>query len=242
MPIHTSKLSGITVAILAGGRGTRLAAALPGRQKVVVHIGENPFLKYILDQLNKAGFRNVIMCTGYLGNQVREEFGDTYKFLSLQYSQELFPLGAAGALRLALPYFVSHDILALNGDTFCNIDFQKLWQFHIHKKSRATIVLSRVPDTSRFGTVQLDKDDRIIRFQEKKSGIGSGLVNAGIYLISRSLIDTIPEGKIISLEKELFPKWVRNRFYGYQVNKDFIDIGTPESYEFAQKFFVKFKL
>ena len=89
----------------------------------------------------------------------------------------------------------------------------------------------------------LDKDDKITGFKEKGEGgpPGPGLINAGIYLINRSLISMIPM-RVVSLEKEVFPKWVGQSFYGFKTNTSFIDIGTPESYQKAEEFFAKFNL
>lgn len=242
MSTPTSDLSNITVAILAGGLGTRLAPVVPGRQKVVAKVGKHSFLKYILSQLNQSSFKKVVICTGHLGHQVQEEFGNTYQSLSLCYSQEKSRLGTAGAVRFALPLLKSQVILVMNGDTFCDVNFNKFWRFHQDKTSNASLILSAVSNASRFGTAQIDKDNAIVKFEEKKSGNRSGLVNAGIYLINKSLISKISEGKEISLEKEVFPKWIGKEFYGFKVDNEFIDIGTPESYKSAQKFFAKFKL
>lgn len=255
MNIRTSNLSQITVAILAGGFGTRLAPVLPHRQKIVVKVGKRPFLEYILDQLNKAGFKRVVICTGYLGDQISKAFSNSYKSLTLVYSKEQSPLGTAGAIRLALPFLKSKTILVINGDTFCDVDFKKFWQFHLDKNSNATLILSSVPDNSRFGKVVLGKGGSIIGFQEKKAarlqspersdggqGSGAGFVNAGIYLINKAFISEILQEREISLEKDVFPNWIGKGFYGYKSNNNFIDIGTPESYAQAEQFFAKYKL
>lgn len=234
-------LEDITAAILAGGMGTRLAKVVPGQQKVVAKVRNHPFLEYILNQLNTAGFKNVVICTGYLSHQVEKAFGTQYKNLHLLYSKEFNPLGTAGSLRNALS-LLSSTTLVMNGDTFCKINLKKLLDFHIHKKSNATIVLSKVSDSSRFGTVQLEIDDCIVGFQEKKAGSGAGIVNNGIYLIQKSFIAEILQNKVISLEKDIFPTWIGKSFYGYKTNGSFIDIGTPESYQQAEKFFSQHSL
>ena len=93
----------ITAAILSGGRGTRLHPVVPGRQKVLVEILQRPFLHFLMDQLVTAGIRDVVLCTGYMADQVREKIGDTYRSLKVTYSREKTPVGTGGALRLALP-------------------------------------------------------------------------------------------------------------------------------------------
>lgn len=237
-----SNLSEINVVILAGGLGTRIQPAVMGKPKVLAEVRKHPFLEYLLYQLDKASFKKVILCTGYLGSQIEKTFGKRYKGLRLYYSQEKTPLGTAGCLRKALPLLNSETILVMNGDSFCEVNFKKFWQFHLGKKSKASLVFSRVSDTSRFGKVELGSDDSIIGFQEKKAGSGAGFINAGIYLINKALIEKIPASKKISIEKEVFPQWINKGFYGYTGDNNFIDIGTPKSYAEAEHFFAKYPL
>src|SRR3989344_3076938 len=114
-------LSEITVAILAGGLGTRLDSVLPDQQKVLAPVNNHFFLQYLLNQLNEAGFKKVVLCTGYLGDQVERSLGKKYKNINLAYSRENTPLGTGGALRLALPKLKSETILMMSGDSFCNV-------------------------------------------------------------------------------------------------------------------------
>ena len=125
----------------------------------------------------------------------------------------------------------------MNGDSFCDLNFKKFWQFHLDKHSKASIALSSISDTSRFGKVELGNSDKIIEFQEKRTESGQGLINAGIYLIKKTLIAEIPMGKKVSIERDIFPTWIGKEFYGYKENSNFIDIGAPESYAGADKFF-----
>lgn len=237
-----SNLSEINVAILAGGFGTRLQSKINGKPKVLAKVRKHPFLEYLLHQLNQAGFKNIVLCTGYLNDQVEKAFGAKYKNLQLLYSPEQTPLGTAGSLRKASSLFTSQTILVMNGDSFCEVDFKKFLDFHINKNSQASLVLTRVPDTTYFGKVILGNDANIIKFNEKQQGNEPGLVNAGIYLINNSLIKEFPQNKEISIEKEVFPKWIGKGFYGYAVSNNFIDIGTPQNYKKAEQFFLKYKL
>lgn len=241
MNTQISKLSQITVAILAGGFGNRLQT-VKRKPKVLAEVRKHPFLEYLLHQLNQAKFKKVILCTGYLSDQVEKTFGGRYKNLHLYYSPEQIPLGTAGSLRKAFPLLNSETILVMNGDSFCEVDFKKFWQFHFSKNSKASLALTSVSDTSRYGKVKLGSDDSIIEFQEKKEESGTGLVNAGIYLINISLLAAIPQGKEISLEKDVFPNWIGKGFYGYKGNNNFIDIGTPESYAQAEQCFAQYQL
>ena len=230
-------LADINVAILAGGLGTRLRSKIAGQQKILAPVKNYPFLTYVLDRLNETGFKKIVICTGYLGKQVKKQFGGKYGGLSLFYSHEHEKLDTAGAIRLALPLLTSDDILVTNGDTYFDSDLKKFWQFHLAKKSKATILLKKIANISRYGQVVLDKNNRIISFQEKDGKKGTGLINGGMYLFKKSLLSKIPKNKAVSFEKELFPSLVEKDFYGFVGEGKFIDIGTPQSYKDAQSFF-----
>lgn len=227
----------LSAVILAGGLGTRLRTVIADRPKALAEIAGRPFIYYLLDQLAEKSIKKVVLCTGYLGEQIREELGDTYRQMDLQYSQENEPRGTAGSLRLALPLITTDTALVMNGDSYCGLDLLDFWRFHTENDHSATIALTHVGDTSRYGNVDFDETGRIRKFVEKKEAIGAGWVSAGIYLLSKNLIATIPEGKPVSIEKETFPLWVRSGLFAYCSNTEFIDIGTPESYTLANTFF-----
>lgn len=229
-------LTSVTAAVLAGGLGTRLRALVGDRQKVVGEVDGRPFLAYLLDQLQAAGIMRVVLCTGYKGEQVRALFGDAFGPMELLYSREAAPLGTGGALRLALPLLASETVLALNGDSFCAADLAAFWQFHLSRRAEASLLLTRITDTSRYGRVVLDASGRIHNFAEKGHG-GPGWINAGIYLIRKDLLREIPPERPVSLEKDVFPRLLTRSFYGYCCRAPFIDIGTPHSFATSQQFF-----
>lgn len=230
-------LANVTVAILAGGLGTRLRLVVVSKPKVLAEIRGQPFLKFLLDRLDSTGFKEVVVCTGYLGNKVQAKFGNTYGNLKLRYSQEFSPLDTAGAVRLALPLLKSDTVMVMNGDSFCSANLVDFVKFHFQKKANATILLTKVADTSRYGRVDVDQSGKIMGFQEKKENSGAGWINAGIYLISRSYLSEISGTGAVSFEKDLFLNWINRGFYGYQSRGRFIDIGTRESFAFAKQFF-----
>ena len=121
-PNNPSTLANTTAVILAGGLGTRLRDAVANRPKVLAKVGPRPFLSYLLNQLAAAGIRHVVLCTGYMGQMVREAFGSKYRTMTLEYSLEPAPIGTAGALRLALPLLRSDPVLVMNGDSYCEAD------------------------------------------------------------------------------------------------------------------------
>jgi NDP-sugar pyrophosphorylase family protein len=231
------ELTEVNVAILAGGLGSRLRPAVSDRPKVLARIGGRPFLTYLFDQLIAMGLREVVLCTGYLGDQITMVFGQSYATLRLHYSQESVPLGTAGALRLALPLFKSKVVLVMNGDSYCEANLKEFWAWHNRQRANATLLLTEVFDTQRFGRVRVGNDGTVNDFEEKGSGSSPAWINAGIYLLKRHLLTEIPANRAVSLEREVFPAWVGRGLYGFRSEARFVDIGTPEAYGSAQTFF-----
>ena len=236
-PIEERLMVAVTAAILAGGLGTRLRSVVRDRPKVLAEIRGQPFLRYLLDQLAAAGVQDIVICTGYLGEQVRATFGDSLGNMRLVYSQESSPLGTAGTLRLALPLFKSGSVLVMNGDSFCDVDLCFFWDWHLQHEAHASMVLVEAADVGQFGSVEVNHAGKVIGFQEKNVTNRAGWINAGVYLIESCLIDTIPKVGAVSLERTMFPAWVGRGLYGYQSEGKFLDIGTPENYAAAEQFF-----
>ena len=232
-------LAATTAVILAGGLGTRLRSVVADRPKVLAEIWGKPFLAYLLEQVANAGVRHVVLCVGYASEQIQAAFGNTFGGMELTYSQESTRLDTAGALRLALPQFRSDSVLAMNGDSFCDVDLSDLLAWHNSHRAKGTLVLVEMSNASRYGRVSVAPDGRIIGFEEKKSDQAGGWINAGVYLLERTLIEKIPSGQAVSIEKEMFPAWVDQGLYGYAQASTgrFLDIGTPESYAAATEFF-----
>jgi NDP-sugar pyrophosphorylase family protein len=227
----------IVAGILAGGFGTRLRSVLADRPKALALVHGRPFLAYLLDQLVSAGVNTAVLCTGYLGDQVTAAFGDTYRGMRLVYSQESAPRGTAGALRGAIHLLPFDPVLVMNGDSFCELDLEPLCHFHTSRDAAATIVLTRVKDTTRYGRVNTDSASRIVRFEEKSATCAPGWISAGVYLLSRRLLLTIPPNETVSLERQVFTSWIHRGLFGYRSPGRFLDIGTPESYAAADCFF-----
>jgi len=231
----SNDLSALTVAILVGGLGTRLRSIVPDRPKVLAPVRQKPFLAYLLDQLANCGASHVVLCCGYLGGQVRESFGETYRHLQLVYSQEETPLGTAGALRKAVPEFQSDLILVMNGDSYCQADLLSFYHWHDQNSARASLLLVKVSDTSSYGRVELGIENRVGYFEEKNVSSAAGWINAGIYLIQKELLLSVSSDRAVSLEKDMLPIWAEQGFlYGFKSEALFIDIGTPGSYQLAE--------
>jgi NDP-sugar pyrophosphorylase family protein len=231
-------LSEITSVILAGGLGTRLRSVVSDRPKVLAGVCNRPFLTFLLDQLVTAQAKEVILCTGFMADEVHKELGHKYKSLNIVYSSEPEPMGTGGALRLSLPLINSDPILIMNGDSHVNVDLTGYLKWFFERDRHASLLLVKVPDTGRYGKVIADDDGLIAAFEEKALDAGPGWINAGIYIMKKYLVASIPPGIPYSLERQLFPDLVQKKnIYGFCTNGKFIDIGTPDAYFQAQKFF-----
>lgn len=226
--------------ILVGGLGTRLREIVPDKPKGMALFAGKPFLEYQLNYLKKQGITEIILCTGYLHEQIENFFGDGSDFgVSITYSKEEERLGTAGAIKNA-EKFLKESFLVLNGDTYCGIDFNELIKFHKEREGLATIALNKSKNNSRYGSVILNVENKIINFQEKNQIEGSNLMNSGVYIFEPEVLQLIPEiflkDKRIFLENYIFPILSQKRkLNGYVWEGYFIDMGVPDSYKEFKK-------
>jgi len=230
-----SDLSEHTALVLAGGLGTRLRAMVADRPKVLADVAGRPFIFRILDQLVDAGIARVVLCTGYRGDQIPPVVGSRYRGVRITYSQESEPRGTGGALRLAWPHLQTPAALVVNGDSHCDAGLAAFARWHATHPRRPSLILAYAIDTRRYGRVTTRDDGRVTGFEEKGSATGPGWINAGIYVIPRSLLAGIPEDRAVSLERELFPAWIAAGLWGFRSTGRVLDIGTPDSYVAAQE-------
>lgn len=241
LTIRTESLSaGTPVLLLVGGLGTRLRSVVSDKPKPLAPIGGISFLELLVMQVSSQGLRRLVMCTGFEAGQIQREFGDGRKWnVSIDYSEEERALGTAGAIKLA-ERFVSHFpcFVVMNGDSFLELDLRRLIRFHREHGGSASIAVRRVSDAARYGTVQLDQKNRVVRFSEKMGIPEPGVINGGVYVFNRGILDRIPDGPS-SLEKDLFPDLLNQRIFALEQDGMFIDIGTPEDYARAQALYLK---
>lgn len=222
--------------VLAGGFGTRLQAVVKDLPKPMASVNGVPFLTYILDELVSYGFDRVILSTGYMHERISQFFGNFYKGISLFYAVEETALGTGGGILNALQQAEAPYTFVLNGDTLFRADLDAFEQFHKSHFSSLSMILRKVPDVSRFGSVEIDETDRVIRFAEKNRVSGEGYINGGIYLLDKMLFDKYQPGTRFSFEKEVLEKqYLQNSFYAMSSSAYFIDIGIPEDYARAQR-------
>lgn len=228
----TINLREIDVVILCGGLGTRLRSVVSDRPKVLANIREKTFLDILIDDITKQGFQNIILCVGYLRNQIKNHFKYD-KDYNITFSEEDEPLGTGGALKKAKLLIKSNPFIVMNGDSFCNINFREFVEYHTTKKGILSMVLATSKTAQDFGSVTVDYSKRITSFKEKVAGREDCLINAGIYSMQKDIFFYMPNDAHFSLEYDLFPELIDHRCYGFIIKSELIDIGTPERYEKA---------
>lgn len=219
--------------VLAGGFGTRLRQVVPDWPKPMAPVGGRPFLEILLTLLARRGFRRVVLSLGYLAEKVVQHFGDEFADMELVYTIENKPLGTGGAIGQALKQCKMDHAFVLNGDTYLDIEADEIenrWQ-----ACRNPIIVAReVPDTSRYGRLQT-ADTRVVGFSSRGHE-GPGLINAGCYVLPKSILDASPCGDAFSIEADWLPKAIVERPFDVFVSRGlFVDIGVPEDYARAQE-------
>ncbi|MBK7665034.1 MAG: NTP transferase domain-containing protein [Sterolibacteriaceae bacterium] len=221
--------------VLAGGLGTRLRDVVSDIPKPMAPVAGRPFLEILLANLARKGFGRVILSIGHLAQAITRHFGDAFEGMALSYEIEPIPLGTGGAARAALARCDEDHAFVFNGDTFLDLELaevEALW-----RKTRAPIVVARhVADTTRYGRLDV-RDGLVLLFREK--GIpGSGLINAGSYLMPRDALAHFARGTPFSLETDYLIPAVRDtRVHAFVTHGFFIDIGLPEDFRRAQAIF-----
>lgn len=232
--INRSSNEGVTAFVLCGGLGTRLRPVLTDRPKSMALVGGIPFLQLLIERLASQGINNVVLGTGYMGEQIRGFFdrGDRFK-MRIRYSREQEPLGTGGALKLA-ESLIGDPTLILNGDSYVDWSFPAMRDLYIAKDAVMVIAVHAASDVARYGRITLDGDCRVTNFIEKGIDDGPGLINAGVYLLRKNVVSNLPAGQPISLEKDVFPSLLNRRIYGLVCPGPFIDIGVPSDFSRAQ--------
>lgn len=221
--------------IIAGGLGTRLRPLTITCPKPLIPIVGKPILQYQIELIKKIGISDIILCLNYKKDLIEDYFKERKKIgVKLNYCIEEVPLGTGGAVKNAEEYLKSEEFFVFNGDVLTDMNLEDLLKFHKKKKSMVTITLTPVEDPTPYGLVLMDKDNRVTQFLEKPSPqqVVTNTINAGIYIISRDVLKNIPEGKVYSLERELYPKLLNQGvpIYGYVSSNYWLDIGTPKKY------------
>jgi mannose-1-phosphate guanylyltransferase len=219
--------------VLVGGEGTRLRPLTESIPKPALTLVDRPFLAYMVEWLAAHGVTEVVLACGFLPDVLREALGDGDSGMRLRYVTEPDRRGTAGAIRFAaeaLGCDLDNTFLALNGDVLTDLDLTALVRAHREQGARATIGLHPVEDSGAYGLVSLEADGEVTEFVEKTGERVPGEINAGAYLLERSVLDLIPPGREVSIEREVFPRLVGDGLGGLCLDGYWMDIGTPISY------------
>lgn len=218
--------------IMAGGEGTRLRPLTCDKPKPLAPLCGKPVIMYILELLQTYGFKKATLTLMYKADRIIDTFDDDkYEDIELDYSIEKNPLGTAGCVKLAS---YEDDVLVISGDAMCDFDLNSAIKFHKQKQADATIIVKKVIDPREYGLVLNDKDGKITGFIEKPSfeSCTTDLANTGVYILSKSALDMIEQGKKKDFAADIFPLMLKNsmKLYAYEEKGYWCDIGDFKSY------------
>jgi len=221
--------------VLVGGEGTRLRPLTSDVPKPAVTLVDRPFLAYAIEWLAAHGVTEVVLACGFLPDVLRAALADEEERAGVEitYVAEPEPLGTAGAIRFAAEALgdrLEDRFFALNGDVLADLDLSALLRAHEERDAQATIGLHPVADSSAYGLVSCDSDGWVLEFLEKSGEAVPGEINAGAYVLDRSVLDLVPAGRAVSIEREVFPRLVGEGLCGLLLDGYWMDIGTPERY------------
>ena len=232
-------LDAIDVFVLAGGLGTRIRPVLGDIPKLLAPIGERTYLDHLLNWLHGFGARRIVLGLGVQAQAI-VEYVHAYPVAGMDIETviEPAPLGTAGAIRFARAALRSDPVMVVNGDSFADADLCSLLEHHRTAKANATMLCAEVDDAGRYGRLILDEQGFIDRFVEKDSAFhGKAWINAGVYLVSAQLLDSITTISGTSLERDVFERLPRRSLAAFTKCLRFIDIGTPEALARAAEHF-----
>lgn len=225
--------------LLVGGQGTRLHPLTQNTPKPLLPVAGVPFLTHQLKRAAAAGVTRIVLATSYLPDRFEKEYGNGRKVgIAIDYVSEPQPLGTGGAIRNAAERLTcgpDEPVLVFNGDVLSGLDIAGLRDGHRASGADVTLHLTRVADPRAFGLVPTDHDARVLDFLEKPENdadIVTDQINAGCYVFTRSILDRIPAGRVVSVERETFPGLLASGAYvrGVVDQSYWLDLGTPEAF------------
>ncbi|MDQ3615952.1 MAG: NDP-sugar synthase [Actinomycetota bacterium] len=238
-------MSQVEAVIVAGGFGTRLLPLTARHPKHLLNVGGVPFLEHQIVRLARLGVGHIVLATSYHADRFQPVLGDGSRWgVSLDYVQELEPLGTGGAIRNVADVLGNDPggaVVILNGDILSGHDLRaQLADFDVARQGREVDVslhLVEVADARPFGSVPTDAHGRVLGFVEKSGTPVTNRVNAGCYIFRRRVVDTIPEGRVVSVERETFPDLVEagSLVMAFVDNAYWRDVGTPDALVAASK-------
>lgn len=221
--------------VLVGGEGTRLRPLTLDTPKQMLAVVEQHMIERVLSHLAHHGVDEAVLSLGYRPDAFLAAFPDDKACgVRLSYAVEAEPLGTAGAIRFAASEAgIEEPFLVVNGDVLTDLDLGALVAVHRAREAQATIHLTPVADPSAFGVVPTDADGRVLAFIEKPAPgtAPTNLINAGAYVLEPSVLDRIPSGRAVSVERDTFPVLVaEGELFAVASDAYWIDAGTPATY------------
>ncbi len=220
--------------ILVGGQATRLRPLTCNTPKAMIPVINIPFMGHVIQHLYQHQIREIVLAQGYLAEPIEQYLGDGIQFgVKLTYVVEETPLGTAGAIKNAEKY-LTETFIALNGDIFTGLDITAMIAFHRQNQAKATIALTPVADPTSYGLIETNREGKVTRFLEKPSWneVTTNNINAGTYVLEPDILERVPSGTKVSIEREVFPGLLARGepVYAYPSQTYWIDIGTPDKY------------
>jgi D-glycero-alpha-D-manno-heptose 1-phosphate guanylyltransferase len=221
--------------VLAGGLGTRLQSAVPDLPKCLAPVAGRSFLEYLLVCYRKQGVKRFIFALGYKTEMIESFVRETLFPSEYAFSIETDPLGTGGAVYQACRQVSGNSAIVLNADTFFGLKLSALSTVHEDKKADCTLALKPMKQVDRYGQVELNNEQQVIGFSEKKY-MESGLINGGVYALQVKNFLTKSFQPAFSFERDYLEKeYLQGNIYGMVSDAYFIDIGVPADYQQAQK-------
>lgn len=224
----------VDAVVLVGGKGTRLRPLTLSAPKPMLPTAGLPFLTHLLSRIAAAGIEHVILGTSYKPAVFEAEFGDGSALgLQIEYVTEEHPLGTGGGIANVAGKLRNDTAMVFNGDVLSGADLAQLLDFHRSNRADVTLQLVRVGDPRAFGCVPTNEEHRVVAFLEKTEDPPTDQINAGCYVFERNVIDRIPQGREVSVEREVFPALLADgdcKIYGYVDASYWRDMGTPEDF------------
>lgn len=229
----------IDALIICGGKGTRFRAVFQNVPKVMADIHGRPFLDILIEHLLNNNLTKIILCLGYMADYIQKYYQKSSLLPYLFFSEEPVPMGTGGAIKNAESLIESENFIVANGDSFCDLNFDDLLDFHTQKnEALVSMALTIADERKDVGIISINGTSGLINSFQEKTPIGPNtFMNAGVYVFNKKTLDMIPPNQKYSLEYDLFPKISQNGLYGFKTDKKVIDIGTPERYKEALNIF-----
>lgn len=219
---------------LAGGKGTRLRPITNELPKPMVPVIGKPLLERNIESLKKHGVKEIVLSTCYKPSKIEKYFGNGEKLdVKVNYISEDIPLGTAGAIKNAEEFF-DDTFVVFNADILSDIDISDMVRWHKKKGALATIATTEVEDPSAYGVIEYNKKGFVTAFKEKPKPheTTSNLINAGVYIFEPELLNEIPLGRTVSIERETYPMLLnkKKKIALYNKCSYWLDLGTPDKY------------